>query len=50
LPRAALRELGGAIRHLAPARAGQAFAIAIGLLTTTAGYVVGAASLRLGRA
>ena len=50
LPRAALRELGASIRHLAPARAGQAFAIAIGLLTTTAGYVVGAANLRLGRA
>ncbi len=50
LPRAALRELGAAIRHLAPARAGQAFAIAIGLLTTTAGYAVGAANHRLGRA
>ncbi len=46
LPRAALRDMGGAIRHADPALAGQAFAIATGLLTTTAGYVVGSAQLR----
>jgi hypothetical protein len=46
LPKAAVREAAGAIRHVDPARAGRAMAIAVGLLTTTAGFVVGSVSTR----
>ena len=50
LPRAALRALAGGIRHLDAGRAAQAPAIFVGLLVTVAGYAIGLAGARLGRA
>jgi hypothetical protein len=50
LPKAALRDLVGGVRHLDPALAGRAFAMGVGLLVTTSGYAIGTAADRLGRA
>jgi GT2 family glycosyltransferase len=49
LPLAAMRDAAGAVRHLDPSQGGRAAAIAVGLLTTTAGYAVGSVEQRLGR-
>jgi glucosyl-dolichyl phosphate glucuronosyltransferase len=47
LPKAALRDLAGSVRHLDPGLAGQSAAITLGLATTTFGYVVGSVSAKI---
>ena len=47
LPKAALRDLAGSIRHLDPSLAGQSAAITLGLATTTFGYVVGSVGAKI---
>jgi glycosyltransferase involved in cell wall biosynthesis len=47
LPKAALRDLAGSIRHLDPALAGQSAAITLGLATTTLGYVIGSVGAKI---
>jgi GT2 family glycosyltransferase len=49
LPRAAIAALASGLRRLDAGRAAQAPAIFVGLLVTTAGYLVGRAAARLGR-